>query len=123
MTALCSAYLVAITVPQFNAAGASYAMVAQTVAEDAHARGEPAPVVMLVNPSIYNAVTDQPAIVLPSQGLEAMRGAARRYGARYLLLESLHSPAQDRLWDGSERAPQLALLWQGRDARLYRWAW
>jgi hypothetical protein len=121
LSAVLSAFLVLVNAPALNAAGAQYPQAARVVAHEAARLGDPAPVVMVVNPSIYNLATGQRAIVTPDQGVPVMESAAIRYGARYLVLEALHSPAQNALWAGTERTPKLTLLWSGPGIRVYRW--
>ncbi len=78
------------------------------------------PIVMVSDPPDYYFATGQHAIVLPDQGLTTILQAADRYGAAYLLLEALHSQAQDALWNGSEHSPRLMPLWSTPAAHLYR---
>jgi hypothetical protein len=75
---------------------------------------------MVSDPPDYYFATGQNAIVLPDQGMAVILQAADRYGASYLLLEPLHSQAQDALWSGAERSPRLRLLWSTPTAHLYR---
>ncbi len=52
------------------------------------AQGAPASAVVMVNnPPGYHLVSGRPAIAVPYGGLESLLAAARRYGARYLILE------------------------------------
>jgi hypothetical protein len=78
------------------------------------------PVMMVSDPPDYYLATGQPAIALPDQDIPVMLQAADRYHATFLLLESLHSRAQDALWSGSEHSPRLVLLWSTPAAHLYR---
>jgi hypothetical protein len=78
---------------------------------------------MVADPANYFVDTGQPAIVIPDQGLPVMLAAARRYGARYLVLEPVHSPAQDALWSCRQRTPLLTPLYAGPGLRIYRWNW
>lgn len=121
LSAILSTFIVAVNAPALNAAGAAYPQAARVVAREAARLGDRTPVVMVVNPSIYNVVTGQRAIVTPDQDVPVMEAAAIRYGARYLVLEALHSPAQNALWAGTERTPLLTLLWSGPGIRVYRW--
>jgi len=75
---------------------------------------------MVSDPPDYYLATGQHAIALPDQDIPVMLQAADRYHATYLLLESLHSRAQDALWSGAEHSPRLALLWSTPAARLFR---
>ncbi len=78
------------------------------------------PIVMVADPPDYYHATGQHAIAIPDQDVAVILQAANRYGADYLLLEALHSQAQDALWAGTESAPRLTLLWASAAARLYR---
>jgi 4-amino-4-deoxy-L-arabinose transferase-like glycosyltransferase len=78
------------------------------------------PIVMVSDPPDYYLATGQHAISIPDQGIPTILQAAARYGASYLLLESLHSQAQDALWSGAERSPRLTLLWSAPAIQLYR---
>ncbi len=78
------------------------------------------PVVMVSDPPDYYLATGQHAIALPDQDIAVILQVADRYSATYLLLETLHSQAQDALWNGDEHSPRLALLWSTPTARLYR---
>jgi hypothetical protein len=78
------------------------------------------PVVMVADPPDYYLATGQHAIALPDQDMPIILQAADRYGAAYLLLEALHSQAQNALWNGTERPERLVLLWSTSSARLYR---
>jgi hypothetical protein len=78
------------------------------------------PIVMVSDPPDYYLATGQHAIALPDQNIAVILQAADRYTATYLLLEALHSQAQDALWNGDEHSPRLALLWSTPTARLYR---
>ena len=52
-----------------------------------------------------------------------MAAAARRYGARYLVLEPAHSHAQGALWAGREQSPLLTPLLREPGLQVYRWNW
>jgi hypothetical protein len=133
LSVLLSAFLVLANAHDWDAGAAAYAHAGRVVAADAAthalplqakgAEGLSQPVVMVEDPSFYYVVTGQLAIVIPNQGLATMQTAARRYGARYLVLELLHSPAQNDLWSGREHTPLLTLLWSGRGVKVYRWSW
>jgi hypothetical protein len=80
-------------------------------------------VVMVADPVSYYVETGQRAIVIPDQDVTVMAAAARHYGARYLVLEPLHSPAQNALWGGHVHTPLLTLIYRGRGLAVYRWNW
>ena len=77
------------------------------------------PVIMVDDPPDYYLATGQHAIALPDQDTSVLLQAADRYGATYILLETVHSHAQDGLWNGTEHAPRLVLIWSTPGARLY----
>ncbi len=78
------------------------------------------PITLVTDPPDYYLATGQHAIALPDQGIPVILQAADRYAAGYVLLETLHSQAQDALWDGRDHSPRLLLLWSTPTARLYR---
>jgi 4-amino-4-deoxy-L-arabinose transferase-like glycosyltransferase len=78
------------------------------------------PLVMVTDPPDYYLATGQHAIVLPDQNIAVILQVADRYGANFLLLEALHNPAQDALWEHREHPPRLSLLWSTASAQLYR---
>ncbi len=78
------------------------------------------PIVLVSDPPDYYLATGQHAIALPDQDIPVILQAADRYDATYLLLEALHSHAQDALWNGTEHSPRLVLLWSTSAAHLYR---
>jgi hypothetical protein len=133
LSALLSTFLVLANAHAWDATAAAYARAGHIIAADAaHApahqgRGASGAgqdvVVMVVDPANYYVDTGQRAIMVPDQGVPTMAAAARRYGARYLVLEPAHSPAQNALWSGTERTPLLTLLWSGPGLKIYRWNW
>jgi 4-amino-4-deoxy-L-arabinose transferase-like glycosyltransferase len=78
------------------------------------------PVIIVSDPPDYYLATGQHAIALPDQDVPVILQAADRYHATYLLLETLHSRAQNALWSGAEHPPRLTLIWSTAAARLYR---
>jgi hypothetical protein len=127
LAAALSAFLVLSNAHAWDATAASYATAGHLIAADAraHPPANPsgAPVVMVADPANYYVDTGQRAIMLPDQGLATMAAAARRYGARYLVLEPAHSHAQSALWQGRESSPLLTLLLREPGLRVYRWNW
>jgi Dolichyl-phosphate-mannose-protein mannosyltransferase len=131
LSALLSTFLVLANAHAWDATAASYARAGRIATADAAhflplpARGKGVgglgPVVMVADPANYYVDTGQRAIMLPDQGLPTMLAAAKRYGARYLVLEPAHSPAQNDLWSGKEHTPLLTLLWSGPGLQVYRW--
>ncbi|HEY7833001.1 MAG TPA: hypothetical protein VIG30_05485, partial [Ktedonobacterales bacterium] len=123
LSVLLSSFLVLLNAPTLDAKAVSYAHAGAIVAADAAHHGDRAPVVMVVDPTNYVLDTGQNAITLPDMGLPTMTSVARRYGARYLILEPLHSTPQDGLWSGKTPPPLLTLLWSGPGMRVYHWNW
>jgi 4-amino-4-deoxy-L-arabinose transferase-like glycosyltransferase len=78
------------------------------------------PITLVTDPPDYYLATGQHAIALPDQAIPVILQAADHYAAGYLLLEALHSQAQDALWNGTEHSPRLVLLWSTPAVRLYR---
>jgi hypothetical protein len=125
LSAVLSAFLIFVNAHAWDATASAYAAVGRVVAKDAARAGGrgAAPVVMVADPANYYYQTDEHAIVLPDQPLPVMAGAAQRYGARYLVLEPVHTAAQNDLWSGRLKSPLLTLIWSGQGIRLYRWNW
>jgi hypothetical protein len=132
LAAALSAFLVLSNAHDWDATATAYATAGHVIAADARATpppfsgegsGERSPIVMVADPANYYLDAGQRAIVLPDQGLATMAAAARRYGARYLVLEPVHSPAQDALWRGREASPLLTPLLREPGLQVYRWNW
>ncbi|RME06527.1 MAG: hypothetical protein D6803_06325 [Anaerolineae bacterium] len=82
--------------------------------------GAPAAAVVMVNdpPGFYLA-SGRPAIVIPDGDATALLAAARRYGARYVVLEANHPRGLDALFNAPQDATALRLLWRGEDGMLF----
>lgn len=120
-----SLFLIAANAHAWDATARAYADAGRVVARDA-ARQTPevaAPVVMVVDPANFYYETGEHAVMLPDQPLPVMAAVARRYGARYLVLEPAHSAAQNDLWSGRQTSPLLTPIWSGPGIKLYRWNW
>ncbi len=131
LSAILSTFLVLVNAHTWDATAAAYARAGHLIAADAarapvhqgaSARGNNL-VVMVVDPANYYVDTGQHAIMVPDQGIPTMAAVAERYGARYLVLEPAHSPAQNALWSGTQHTPLLTLLWSGPGLKVYRWNW
>jgi hypothetical protein len=63
---------------------------------------------MVLDPPAF-AYLDGPGyyVVAPSDGLDAARAVARRYGVRYWALDPLHARSQDDLYSGRVHLPWL----------------
>jgi hypothetical protein len=65
--------------------------------------GERGPV-LVVNPPGFTTATRRPSIVVPSNGAEAIRQAADRFGARWLIVES-NIPSLVDVWRSRASLP------------------
>lgn len=79
----------------------------------------PDEVVMVVNPPAYNAMTGRRAIVLPTDGLEALLTAADQFDCDYLILE------KDRLfgvfidlYENTDNYPEFTVIGDSHDVRI-----
>ncbi len=77
------------------------------------------PIVMVSDPPDYYFATGQHAIAIPDQGIPIILQVADCYSASYLLLEALHSQAQDTLWNKTSLSSRLHLIWATPRAQLY----
>lgn len=133
LSAVLSAFLILANAHAWDATANAYARAGTVIAADSShdhptplpsgRRASAGPIVMVADPANFFVDTGQRAIVLPDQGIPTMTAAARRYGARYLVLEPVHSPAQNALWSGTAHTPLLTLLYTSRDVQVYRWNW
>lgn len=140
LSAALSAFLVVENSHAWDATAAAYTRAGHLIATDpasyvpllvreesgvrtAPSGARSAPIVMVADPANYYFDTGQRAIMLPDQGIATMAAAAKRYGARYLVLEPAHSPAQNALWSGRVTTPLLTLLHSESGLRIYRWNW
>jgi len=80
----------------------------------------PARPVMVLDPPLFAYLDDRAYVVAPSDGLTADLEAARRYGVRYWVLDSLHAPAQDALYSGLVRDPSLRRVAVIDGAQVYQ---
>ncbi|MCZ7571926.1 MAG: hypothetical protein M5U01_25515 [Ardenticatenaceae bacterium] len=95
----------------WNERATHYVKVAQWLAE--HAAAGP---VLVVDPPAFTAVTGRPAIVIPSDSLEALTAAADRFGARWLLIESDHAVPLNAAWQFGTPPPGWRHVADGVDA-------
>jgi hypothetical protein len=77
------------------------------------ARGESGPV-LVVDPPGFTLATGRPSIVVPSDGPQAVRAAADRFGARWLLLES-NVPSLTAAWRSGTSLPGFVHVHRFRD--------
>ncbi|HEX2981281.1 MAG TPA: hypothetical protein VHO48_13510, partial [Anaerolineaceae bacterium] len=64
-------------------------------------------VIMVNNPPGFFLTTGRPAVVIPYGNEEDMIRAARKYQAKYVLLDENHVAAADALYDSPRSAQQL----------------
>jgi hypothetical protein len=123
LSAALSAFLIVANAHAWDATARAYADAGRVVARDAARQRTSAAVVMVVDPANYYYETGEHAVMMPDQPLPVMASVARRYDARYLVLEPAHSAAQNDLWSGRQTSPLLTLIWSAPGAKLYRWNW
>ncbi|MGQ9501174.1 MAG: ArnT family glycosyltransferase [Anaerolineae bacterium] len=80
------------------------------VAEWLSARREPDMLVMIGDPPGWWYVSGIPAIVVPNESPEVVVEVARRYGARYLVLDTNRPDPLAALYDGVQTHPDLQLV-------------
>lgn len=80
----------------------------------------PGALIMIIDPPGYYYTSGQPSIVVPSNGMEALLAAARRYGASYLVLERVHSKPFEELYRGEVGPAQLKMVTNLGDSQIYR---
>jgi len=79
-------------------------------------RGRP---VLVLDPPLFAYLDDGPYIAAPSDGLASDLAVARRYGARYWVLDPLHAAAQDPLYRGWVHSPALRRVAVVDGAQVY----
>jgi hypothetical protein len=97
---------------QWNQRDAHYAPVARWL--DEHARAED--IVMVVDPPMFYNVTPRRAIVIPTDSADALFAAARKYNARFLILEFDHPRPLKDLFRERATIPGLTRVADFRDA-------
>jgi hypothetical protein len=70
----------------------------------------PEDIVAVNNPAGYYAATARPAIVIPDGTVDTLLAAARRYEARYVLLETNHPAGLEELYERPADRPGLHFL-------------
>jgi hypothetical protein len=70
----------------------------------------PQDIVAVNNPAGYYAATARPAIVIPDGTIDTLLAAARRFGARYILLEANHPAGLEMLFEQPADRPGLRFL-------------
>lgn len=102
----------ASTIPLWNARDAHYPPIARWLA--AHARADD--IVMVVDPPSFYNVSHRRAIMLPTDNAAAVFAAARKYGARYFVLEFDHPRPLRDLYQEKTTVPGFTRVAEFRDA-------
>ncbi len=104
-------------IPLWNLRDAEYPAVAQWLDQNARAPFDDAQgdIVMTVDPPSFYNVSHRRAIVIPTDGVEAIFQAARRYGARYLVLQFDHPAPLDDLYHERTTIPGFERVADFRD--------
>jgi hypothetical protein len=97
---------------QWNQRDAHYTPVARWL--DQHARAED--IVMVVDPPMFYNVSPRRAIVIPTDSADALFAAARKYNARFLILEFDHPRPLKDLFQERATIPGLTRVADFRDA-------
>ena len=100
------------TTPLWNRRDAEYIAVARWL--DANAASEN--VVMVPDPPSFYNISRHPAIVIPTDGTEAILAAARQYRARYLVIQYDYANIYKDLYAGQTTTPELTRVADFRDA-------
>ena len=80
---------------------------------------QPGDIVMVNNPPGYYLATGEPSVAIPNGGVETLLAAARRYNARYVLLEANHPEGLNDLYNQAKDCPGLHYMTSNGDAILY----
>jgi hypothetical protein len=97
---------------QWNQRDAHYVPIARWL--DQHARADD--IVMVVDPPMFYNVSPRRAIVIPTDNVDALFAAARKYNARYLILEFDHPRPLKELFQERATIPGLTRVADFRDA-------
>lgn len=98
-------------IPLWNLRDIEYGEIARWL--DAHARADD--VVMAVDPPAFYNASRRRSIVIPTESIEAIFLAARKYGARYLVLQFDHPKPLNDLYRGVTAVPGLVRVAEFRD--------
>jgi hypothetical protein len=106
---------------------ARYQAVEQRILQDqTHACPEPcpnaAPALLAVNPTLYYALNNRPALMIPHEDRQAVLQLAERFGARYMLLEEgfIYDADLVAIYDDPSADPHFALIKDWGDAKLFQ---
>ncbi len=95
----------------WNDRDVAYAQVAGWLKQNAR----PGDIVMAGDPVAFHSVSDRSAIVIPSDGIEAVRAAADRYSARYIVLDYDYPKPLKDLYEGRVVEASLTPVFAVRD--------
>ena len=104
LAVLASVALYAVRVRGWNQADALYVTIGAKLS------GQPSAIVMVNNPPAFFYHTGQRAIAIPNGDVNTLLAAARRYGAKWVVLEANHPAALSRLYDQPRSDPRLILV-------------
>ncbi|MEW6717748.1 MAG: hypothetical protein AB1345_09620 [Chloroflexota bacterium] len=79
----------------------------------------PTDIVLVNNPPGYTAVSHRPAIVIPNGNVQTLLAVARRYGARYVLLEKNHPRDLEALYAHPSDQPGLSYQMTVEGVHIY----
>jgi hypothetical protein len=94
-----------------------YSKIEASLGEYGIANGE---IVMVNNPPGYFVASRRPAIVVPDGGIDSTLAAARRYQARYLILEFNHPKGLNDLYQKPQDLPGLDYLYTLDDTHIFK---
>lgn len=80
----------------------------------------PNQIVMANNPPGYFAANRRPAIVIPNGGLDSLLDTAKRYRAKFVILESNHPVELSEVYEHPGDRPGLEYLMDCQGVRVYR---
>lgn len=98
-------------IPLWNSRDIEYVEIARWL--DAHARADD--VVMVVDPPAFYNASQRRAIVIPTESIEAIFLAAKKYNARYLVLQFDHPKPLNDVYRGAMTVPGLTRVAEFRD--------
>lgn len=81
---------------------------------------QPADVVMVKNPPGYWVATRRAAIVIPDGDVSSTLEAAKRYGAKFLILEEAHVRGLDAIYKGETTLDELRLVSDDGNVKIYQ---
>ena len=76
-------------------------------------------IIMVNNPPGFYLASDRPAIVIPDGDVENSLAAAKRYQAKYLILEINHPQGLSALYQSPDQNPDLSLLWSDDQTHIF----